>query len=155
MRDPIVRPATHADHPRIVEIVDRAFEGYIPAIGQPPRPMTADHRAWIAEGVVDVAELDGEVAGVVVHWPEGDDQYVDVVAVDPARQGTGLGVALVDHVADVARRAGRRRVRLQTNEAMTGSREWYLRHGFEEIGRFEVHGFRRIELVRPIEPNAP
>jgi ribosomal protein S18 acetylase RimI-like enzyme len=139
----------------VVAIVDRAFEVYIPAIGQRPRPMTADYAAWIADGVVDVVEVGGAVVGAVVHWPEGADQYVEVVAVHPDQQGTGLGAHLLDHVAARGLAGGRDAVRLQTNEAMVDSLEWYLRHGFEEVGRLEVQGFHRIELVRRgLQPGA-
>ena len=151
----VVRRAVAADRPRIQEVVDRAFEGYIPAIGVPPGPMTADYGAWIAEGVVDVAVVevggdDAAVDGVVVHWPEEGDLYIEVLAVDPQRQGRGIGVALVVHVAGVARAAGLARLRLHTNEAMTESLAWYLRHGFEEARRMVVQGYRRIELVHPL-----
>jgi len=51
--------------------------------------------------------------------------------VDPARQGCGVGEAMVQWCAERARSAGKRRLRIHTLESMPGAQRLYLRMGFE------------------------
>jgi hypothetical protein len=51
----MIRPAPPADEPAIRACAEAAFAPYIPAIGRPPAPMTADYGAAIAAGEAHVA----------------------------------------------------------------------------------------------------
>jgi len=44
--------------------------------------------------------------------------------------------------------AGRREVRLYTNEAMAENLEFYPRSGYRETGRAEQDGFRRVFFTK-------
>lgn len=66
--------------------------------------MTADFAAEIAAGRVVVIEADGAIAGYMVAWPQADGCFIDNIAVDPARQGRGLGRRVMEHGEREARR---------------------------------------------------
>src|SRR6476646_6020382 len=114
-----IRHATSDDLDAIRALVERAYERYIERIGCRPGPMDADYPALVDAGRVDVAEADGEVAGVIVIEPHPDHVFVDNVAVAIERQGQGIGRALLEHAEDVARANGVSELRLYTNAAMT------------------------------------
>jgi hypothetical protein len=42
-----IRPATEADAQALAKIVVAAYQRYVPAIGRPPAPMTADYPAAV------------------------------------------------------------------------------------------------------------
>jgi len=61
--------------------------------------------------------------------------YLPMIGVDPTRQGTGLGSALLAHaLAEVDREAKPAYLEATTE----GSRELYARHGFELIGTIQA-----------------
>jgi len=130
----------------LVKIARAAYAKYVPRIGREPAPMIADFPAEIAAGRVVVIETAGAVAGYLVAWPEPDAYFVDNVAVDPARQGDGLGRRLMDHAAGEARRRSLPAVRLYTNVAMTENLSMYTHLGFVETHRATEHGFHRIYM---------
>ena len=57
--------------------------------------MDADYAETVREGTLFVAEDDGGIAGAIVLVPEGDHLEVENVAVEPGRQGGGIGRALL------------------------------------------------------------
>jgi RimJ/RimL family protein N-acetyltransferase len=72
-----------------------------------------------------VAELDGEVAGVLALC----DSEIDRLYVAPEAQGRGVGTALLDHAKSL-HPAG---LTLVTHERNIGARRFYERHGFEVL----------------------
>jgi ribosomal protein S18 acetylase RimI-like enzyme len=129
-----------------------AYEKYVARIGKEPAPMVADFAALIGKGQVRVAVEDGGVAGFIVYYPRGDHLHLENVAVLPARQGAGIGTALVRHVEDAARRQGIAAVELYTNETMTENLGYYPRLGYRELGRWEEDGFDRFFFRKEIAP---
>jgi ribosomal protein S18 acetylase RimI-like enzyme len=108
--------------------------------------MLADFAAAIAAGLVVAIESAGTVAGYMIAWPDSDAYFVDNVAVDPARQGEGLGRRLMDHAVGEARRRHLPAVRLYTNVAMTENLSMYAHLGFVETHRAVENGFHRVYL---------
>lgn len=106
--------------------------------------MVADFGAQIELGIVSVAERGGTLAGFVVAYRRGDHFHLENVAVDPAFQGKGIGIALVHHVENKARAADCAGVELYTNEKMTGNLNWYPAIGYLETGRNKQDGFYRV-----------
>jgi ribosomal protein S18 acetylase RimI-like enzyme len=141
-----IRKATATDTERIGAIAHAAYAGYVPRIGRAPAPMVEDFAASIAARRVVVIEADGTVAGYMIAWPEPDAYFIDNIAVEPARQGRGLGRRLIDHAAAEARRLNLRAVRLYTNVAMTENLEMYAHLGFVETHRAIDNGFHRVYL---------
>jgi GNAT superfamily N-acetyltransferase len=149
-----VRGALAIDHADIVRCVDGAYSPYVEVMGAPPAPMLDDYGRLIDEGRVWVAEAGGELAGVIVMWPEESHWYVDNIAVDPRRHGQGIGSVLLESAEQTARLAGRTEIRLYTNEAMTTNLGYYARRGFIETHRAVHGGYRRVFYRRPVPPSA-
>ena len=145
----VIRPATAREAPAIADLVERAYGPWVPIVGLRPAPMDADYAALIAEGDVFVAG-DSEVAGVLVLRPDGDALMVENVAVDPARQGDGIGRALLDFASEQASQRAVDELRLYTHERMTSNIELYKRLGWEEYDRLEQHGFARVFMRKRV-----
>ena len=139
-----LRAAVPGDVARLREIARAAYAKYVPRIGREPMPMSADFAAEIAAGRVIVIDVDGAVAGYMVSWAEPDAYYIDNIAVDPARQGFGLGRKLIDGAVQAARRHGLGAIRLYTNAAMGENLALYARIGFVETRRATEDGFDRV-----------
>jgi ribosomal protein S18 acetylase RimI-like enzyme len=139
-----LRAAVPGDVARLREIARAAYAKYVPRIGREPMPMSADFAAEIAAGRVIVIDVDGAVAGYMVSWAEPDAYYIDNIAVDPARQGFGLGRKLIDGAVQAARRHGLGAIRLYTNAAMGENLALYARIGFVETRRASEDGFDRV-----------
>jgi ribosomal protein S18 acetylase RimI-like enzyme len=145
-----LRPATASDVAAIRAIVDRAYGVYVERIGMRPGPMDDDYDERVASAEVTVAELDGAIVGYVVLVPGADDVLVENVAVDPSRQGLGIGGALLDLADRRARDLGVDRVRLYTHEAMAENLALYARRGFVVDERRQEDGFARVFLSKRI-----
>lgn len=132
----IVRRETVDDHGAIRRVVRDAFDSDVePALVERIRASAA----YVPELAL-VAELDGHVVGHVMISsatlcsPDGEHQIMLLapLAVEPTRQRTGIGAALVDAAAQRASRLGHRVVVLE------GSPAYYSRLGFEPASRFGV-----------------
>jgi len=143
---PLIRRATTDDVARIGAIARAAYAKYVPRIGREPAPMRADFAAEIAADHVVVIETAGAVNGYMIAWSEPDAYVIDNIAVDPARQGQGLGRQLIDHAADEAARLRLPSIRLYTNVAMTENLSIYARIGFVETHRALEDGFHRVYM---------
>jgi ribosomal protein S18 acetylase RimI-like enzyme len=130
-----LRPATAADVPRLTELVDAAYGGYVERIGGPPGPMTEDYADVVRRRRVTVAEDGGEIVGLIVLGADDEGFLIDNVAVDPPRQGSGVGRALLEHAELEARRAGFDSIHLYTHEKMSENLALYSRIGYVEYDR--------------------
>lgn len=139
-----IRPAGHADLPRIVAIVEAAYSPYIARMGKKPGPMLDDYPALVRSHDLWVAEDAAGVAGVIVLLAEPDYLLLDNIAVAPERHGQGVGKRLMLFAEDEARRRGYGELRLYTNEMMTENVALYARSGWTETGRGEQAGFNRV-----------
>jgi ribosomal protein S18 acetylase RimI-like enzyme len=147
----VIRKAASFDVSAISAVVQRAYQPYVERIGKPPAPMLDDYESLVGRGVVDVVELDGEIAGLVCSWRTDASWYIDNVAVDPDHHGAGVGVELMHHAEHLARLAGLHRIWLYTNEAMTENLGYYLRRGFVEFDRRDEAGYRRVYFEKHVE----
>jgi ribosomal protein S18 acetylase RimI-like enzyme len=150
MDQPRIRAATLADVPAIGEIVERAYRHYIPRIGKPPGPMLDDYAARVAEGAVWVIEEGSGIAGILVLLPKPDYLLLDNIAVDPVRQGAGLGRRLLAFAEAEAMRRGYREIRLYTHQTMTENQRLYAAIGYEETGRGTDAGYERVFMRKPL-----
>ena len=139
-----VRRATPADVPALYVVAHEAYLLYVPRIGRMPAPMTADYSAAVQTGQAWVAEVDGQVLGLLVLVINQGHLLIENIAVLPSAQGRGLGARLLMLAEDEARAHGLGEIRLYTNEGMTENLAYYPRHGYRETRRAEDHGFRRV-----------
>jgi ribosomal protein S18 acetylase RimI-like enzyme len=150
MTDISLRPATAADVPRLTELVGAAYGHYVVRIGGPPRPMTDDYAEVVRNHEVVVAEDDGEIVGLVVLGVDDEGFFVDNVAVDPSRQGTGVGRTLLEHAEAAARDAGFDTIYLYTHERMVENLTLYSRIGYVEYDRRPQGGARIVYLRKSL-----
>ncbi|MEJ8845034.1 GNAT family N-acetyltransferase [Variovorax rhizosphaerae] len=139
-----VRAARADDAAAAAACVHAAFECYVPRIGRPPAPMLLDYPAAIAQHQVWVAELEGEVVGVLVQYETGDGFYIDTVAASPHTHGTGVGRALLVFAEAEARARGHGSLYLCTNSMMTENQVFYPRIGYVEYDRRAQAGYDRV-----------
>jgi ribosomal protein S18 acetylase RimI-like enzyme len=109
--------------------------------------MTDDYAEVVRSQQVIVAERGGEIAGLVVLGVGDEGFYVDNVAVDPSRQGLGVGKALLERAESAARDAGFDSIYLYTHERMAENLALYARIGYVEYDR-RLHGGARIVYLR-------
>lgn len=64
-----IRKAQPSDAVAMKGCVESAYRHYIYRMGKPPGPMLDDYTDVIQQHMVSVAEVDGEVAGVLVLVP--------------------------------------------------------------------------------------
>jgi GNAT superfamily N-acetyltransferase len=142
----VIRLATVSDIAEIERLVRRAYQPFVEAIGQEPAPMLDDYGSLVARQVVYVIYGADELDGVIVMWANTAHFYIDNVAVDPTRQGFGVGVRLLRHAEHIAAIAGHREIRLYTNEAMVKNVAFYERRGYVETHRSIDAGYRRVHF---------
>ena len=136
-----VRLANVSDGPALARI-DLAT--WTPAVSPAPAPVDADAYRFFDDRTVPANVLVAEVHGVVAGWvkvrsPTPLLSHAHVLeigglAVDPTRQGTGVGGRLVEAAVQECRRRGARKVTLRVLGPNTAARRLYDRCGFEAEG---------------------
>ena len=106
--------------------------------------MQANFADQITQGFVHIALYQVRFAGYVVFYLDGDDLFLENVAVLPECSGKGIGKALIQYVEHQARTQKLSGVRLYTNEAMSENLSMYPRLGYVETDRRVQDGFRRV-----------
>lgn len=146
-----VRLAAEADAPVLARIAVAAYQRYVPRIGRPPAPMTADYTAAVRRGQAWVAAVDGEVAGFIILIAQPGYLLLENVAVLPAAQGCGIGARLLALAEDRARALHVPEIRLYTNAAMTENLAYYPRHGYTQTHRAQQDGFCRVFFRKRVD----
>lgn len=146
------RPAEFADADRVLRA---AFTPYLARLG---REIPADYYKWlpasIERGDVFVADEGGRVVGVAATERREAELFLDRLAVDPAKQGTGLGRWLLQRLDEIARSRGDCALTLVTAEMMDHLIKLYGSHGFEIVHRGPPdHGkdaHMRVHMVKAL-----
>ena len=125
-----LRRAVAADAAAVRALVRDAYAKWVPVIGREPKPKTANYNTAMRLNRVDLAHVEGELAGLIETIDRSDHLLIENVAVAPQRHGQGLGRALMAHAETVARAAGYREVRLYTNRRFEANVQLYLRLGY-------------------------
>ena len=139
-----IRKGNLTDLDGVKDCACQAYARYVSRIGRKPVPMVADFKAQIEAGMLHVADVNGEAAGFIVLYPRRDHLHVENVAVFPARQGKGLGRALMRFAEEEAGRLGLAAIELYTNVKMTENQLLYTALGYLETDRRDEDGFVRI-----------
>jgi|SRR5581483_1880080 len=139
MSDVVLRPAESRDVERAGDVNFVAFYRSALVHGLPPAVTTpTESRRYLAHllqfdalgGVV--AEEDGEVVGVGWLHPRGAVATIGPLAVDPSRQGRGIGRRLLERLVEMAGK-GVPQVRLVHESYNATSLGLYLRSGFRVV----------------------
>jgi ribosomal protein S18 acetylase RimI-like enzyme len=150
VNEPRIRPATIADVPAIVELVNQAYRHYIARMGKLPGPMLDDYAARVLEGTVWVLEEGAVIAAIIVLLPASNYLLLDNIAVSPTRQGFGLGRRLLAFAEAEAMRRGYREIRLYTHETMVENQRLYASIGYVETGRGAEAGYDRVFMRKQL-----
>ena len=132
------RPSQHAE---IYTLMEAAFTPYVQNFGHSAAGPYPWLEAAIAGQEVFIA-LDGaEIVGAVTTIIREADLAIEQLAVDPHRQGQGIGSFLLGQLEQNARDTGATSLSLNTAEMMTGLLRLSSRHGFVETRReLPAHG---------------
>lgn len=145
-----VRPARAGDAQGISACVDAAYRHYVARIGRTPRPMLEDYADAIHRHQVHVAELDGRLVGALVLAVTGEGFLLEMIAVHPSAQGTGVGRRLLEFSEAEARRQGYAEIYLYTHEKMTENQALYSKIGYVEYDRRTEHGLARVYMRKKL-----
>jgi ribosomal protein S18 acetylase RimI-like enzyme len=149
---PTLRPATAADLPAVVALIDAAYRHYIPILGRRPRPMDDDQQARLDNGELFVIDEGGALLAVLTMVSQPAAVHIFNLAVHPDAQGRGLLRQMLDFAEATAWREGKSRLKLNTNAVMTRNRAIYTHLGFTETGEHDSPGgYRIVFMERPVE----
>jgi ribosomal protein S18 acetylase RimI-like enzyme len=128
-----IRVAVGSDIPALVRLINAAFvvEEFV---FDGDRIDGEETRTFIETGKFLIAQDSTGFVGCVYLELRKDRGYLGLLAVDPARQGTGLGRKLVAAAEDHFRSAGCRAVDLRVISQRTPLPPFYRRLGYIEIG---------------------
>ncbi len=129
-----IRPCHENEREAILGVINAAAEAYRGVI-----PPDRWHEPYFPGSELDEAiaagvafwggEVDGELAGVMGIQPVGDVELIRHAYVLPARQGTGIGGALLEHLMQ----RSSRQVLVGTWAAAEWAIGFYRRHGFASV----------------------
>ena len=150
MVETTLRRASEDDLPAIKELVDAAYTKYVERIGRPPAPMVQDYGQLLTTSRVWVIDCGTTIVGLLVTEDKSDHLFLDVIAVAPDTQGSGLGRKLMDRAELDAAEQGLTEVRLYTNQAMTENLTFYPKLGYRETHRGGQDGYRRVFYTKTL-----
>jgi GNAT superfamily N-acetyltransferase len=151
------RQAMPFERDNVERVIRAAFTPYVRALG---REISDQGFLRLPEqlerGDIFVAQEAGQIAGVVRTERQENGLYINQIAVDPARQGTGVGSWLLQRIEEVARSRGVGALTLYTAEMAEDNIRLYQRHGFEIVSRGPPdHGLdphTRVYMVKSFRP---
>jgi ribosomal protein S18 acetylase RimI-like enzyme len=145
-----LRTAGVEDASAVRELTRAAYAKWVAVIGREPTPMGADYARAVREHRIDLAFVEGELAGLIEMIPEDDALLIENVAVAPAFQGRGIGRRLLDHAETVAAWLGKPRIRLYTNRAFAENVALYERAGYRIDREEPYRGGFAVYLSKPL-----
>ena len=145
--DPAIALCRPDDAHELHRVTQAAFAGY--AVLTPPtgaiHETVQELRAEIERAGAALARRAGDVVGGLRFEAKPDHLWVRRVAVLPALQGRGIGLALMQWTVEHARGLGLPEVRLGVRDALPANRSYYERLGYVLV-RTHEHELDRAAL---------
>ena len=130
----MIREATAADTRAIARLINVAFaveKFFIDG----DRISEVEVARLLSSGMFLVEpDVDGQFAGVVYVEPRDDRVYLGLLSIDPARQGRGLGAAIVNAAESWCRARGVRVMEIKVVNLRTELFPFYERLGYVRAG---------------------
>lgn len=145
-----IRRATTEDAARICLCTVNAFKDYMTMIGRTPGPMLEDYWEAIINHDVFLAEEDGSFLGFSLIKDGDSCMWLDVLAVEAAAEGKGVGSRLLEHAETYILSKGKKECRLYTHVKYVRAQQLYLWHGYEIYKRVQEDGFDRYYLKKSL-----
>jgi N-acetylglutamate synthase-like GNAT family acetyltransferase len=142
----ILRRAAAEDVAAVTECIHHAFSHYIERIGRKPGPMLMDYALEIREHQVFVVEDNKQIVGSLVLCIKEEGFLLDVIAVEPQWQGSGVGKLMLEYAEAEAQRQGYQSIYLYTHEKMTENQVLYKKIGYVEYDRRSETGLARVYM---------
>ncbi|RWF69345.1 MAG: GNAT family N-acetyltransferase [Mesorhizobium sp.] len=152
-----IRRALAGDFDAVAQLTDAAYAPYTALFGARPIPVTEDYAPRIGRGEVWLLESSGEPAGQIVIERHPDHTMIFSVAVGPAFQGKGFGIALLRWADEQTRLWHLPEVRLYSNAKMERNIALYKACGFHETGRRPNPyrpGWTIVDMAKAAQPTA-
>jgi predicted N-acetyltransferase YhbS len=134
----------------LLDLIRRSFASMDGIIDPPSsaHQLTAESlEAKARQETVFIASTGDALVGCIFLADRGDHLYLGKLAIDPARQGQGIGRRLVEMAEDRARRLGRNVMELQARVELTGNHAVFARLGFCETARTAHPGYERATSI--------
>jgi len=140
-----IRPGGAADRPRLITLINSAYA--IETFLEGSRTNDEQLSAMMAKGVILLAEdASGCLLGSVYTELRGASGYLGMLAVDPARQGSGVARRLVAAAEDRFRAQGCELIEIIVLSLRPELLPIYQRFGFVEVRR---EAFTPVRSLRP------
>ena len=152
---------TPADCHAVAALIRTAFAAQQVLTDPPPsalRESATTIAAHLAAGGGAVACAAGKIVGSVMWEPKDGGLYLQRLAVEPAWRGRGIARTLLAATEAAARRAGQRRLHLETRLVLTANRRLFAASGFVEVALHAHPGYAAptsVEMEKRLEPSGP
>ena len=143
-KDPIdIRPAHSGDIPALVSVINQAFaiEKFLDGTRTDEERLAATMR----EGILLLAERDGQTLACVYVELRGERAYFGMLAVDPARQGQGLGRLMTDAAEQYGRNHPCKYMDISVLSLRPELLPFYRNLGYQETGTEEFQPSRPLK----------
>ncbi len=148
--DPEIRPALPTDADAVAALTLKAYVAWVALTGREPLPMKVDYRNAILVHDFALIKHEGNLAGLIETTPEADTLLIVSVAVEPTRQGQGLGRRLMSYAEDLARSRGLKRTRLYTNKLFDKNIKLYASLGYQVDREEALNGGVAVHMSKPL-----
>ncbi len=148
--DPEIRSALSDDADAVAALTRKAYGAWVALIGREPLPMKVDYRQAFLVHDFALIEHEGNLVGLIETTPEGDTLLIVNVAVEPTRQGRGLGRRLMGYAEDLARSQGLKRIRLYTNKLFDRNIKLYASLGYRLDCEEALNGGVAVHMSKPL-----
>ena len=112
--------------------------------------MKVDYRNAILVHDFALIKHEGNLVGLIETTPEADTLLIVSVAVEPTRQGQGLGRRLMSYAEDLARSRGLNRTRLYTNKLFDKNIKLYASLGYQVDREEALNGGVAVHMSKPL-----